>query len=127
MFGIITHSPMLLYRKSPPSERESGAQSESACTQIKKYVYTYTIISPSTIATSVLQYCACRLNRTLEKLEFQHGVLQRWTPSDPEFHQLKCEYLKEKRKSLLVAIHGASVRRKFLLQVKAKYAGRCIL
>ena len=84
---------------------------------------------PSTIETLVLKFSVFmhRLNRTLENLEFQHGILQRWTPSDPEFHQLKCEYLKEKRKSLLVALHGASVRRKFLLQVKAKYAGMYIL
>jgi len=56
-------------------------------------------------------------------MEAQNGILQRWKPTDPEFQHLKQEYLAEKRKSLLAAIHDAAVRRTFLLQVKAKYAG----
>lgn len=46
---------------------------------------------------------------------------------DSEFKQLRQEQVVSQRESLLSAIHDIAVRRKFLLQVKAKYAGkRCI-
>ena len=43
---------------------------------------------------------------------------------DSEFQHLRHELVVHQRKCLLSAIHDAAVRRKFLLQVKAKYAGK---
>ena len=57
-----------------------------------------------------LHDCAYRVNSRLEKMKAQNRILQRWKAMDPEFQHLKQEYLAEKRKSLLAAIHDAAVR-----------------
>ena len=43
---------------------------------------------------------------------------------DNEFQQLRQEQVVNQRQSLLSTIHDSAVRRKFLLQIKAKYAGK---
>ena len=66
-----------------------------------------------------------RLNTDLKQTELVHGISRRWRPEDPEYRQLEQVYTSSLQASLLSAIHDCCVIRKFLLNVKAKYAGLC--
>ena len=48
----------------------------------------------------------------------------RWTPSDQEYLQIKEMFNVKNQKETEEAMVRASMRRQFLLKVKAKYAGR---
>ena len=68
-----------------------------------------------------------RLSTELQTIESQHGVKSRWRISDPEYKQAEKAQASLVRSSLFEAIKDCSVKRKFLLHIKAKYAGEGLM
>ena len=68
-----------------------------------------------------------RLSTELQTIESQHGVKSRWKISDPEYKQAEKAQASLVRSSLFEAIKACSVKRKFLLHIKAKYAGEGLM
>ena len=65
----------------------------------------------------------CRLDRELKELERKNSVPCRWNPSDKDYQELEHAYCLEKRNFFDRRLWAFSVRRKFLIQLKSKYAG----
>ena len=68
-----------------------------------------------------------RLDRNLKDLEKQHNLQYRWSPSDREFQKYKSLLEGNKRKQLLSGLWVVSRRRRFVLKLKAKYAGKLLI
>ena len=65
-----------------------------------------------------------RLNSTLKDLEAKHKIKCRWTPLDKDYLQIKETFSLEHQKELEQAMLRASMWWRFLLKLKAKYAGK---
>ena len=61
--------------------------------------------------------------RELKELEKKNSVLYRWNPSDKDYQELEHAYCLEKLNFFDRYLWASSVRRKFLLRLKSKYAG----
>ena len=59
----------------------------------------------------------------LQQMEAQHGVTVRWQPNSPEYVEVHGQFAQLRSSQLKRALWVAVVRRHFLLQMKAKYAG----
>ncbi len=70
---------------------------------------------------------ALSTEKKLKEIEQNHCISLRWKPSDREYQEMEQALLGEKKEQLLLAIWKAAKRRAFLLKLKAKYAGRCLL
>ncbi len=71
---------------------------------------------------------ALSTEKKLKEIEQNHCISLRWKPSDREYQEMEEQaLLGEKKEQLLLAIWKAAKRRAFLLKLKAKYAGRCLL
>lgn len=66
---------------------------------------------------------SCRLNVKLTELEKLHNIRHRWTTEDVEYLQVKHTFSLEKRVQIAEIMWASSVRRQYLLKLKAKYAG----
>ena len=55
--------------------------------------------------------------------EQKHQTGHRWKPGDQDFSDASRSYSKEKQESLHRSMKAATVKRQFLLKLKAKYAG----
>ena len=64
-----------------------------------------------------------RLGSVLKEIEKQHRISVRWTPQDKQYLEVENQFAETKREQLLLGLWKAAKRRKFLLQLKAKYAG----
>ena len=67
------------------------------------------------------------MQKTLKTMESRHSVKQRWKPGDREFDSAALQIINEHRKDTLSALHALSIERHFLLTLKKKYAGNCVL
>ena len=59
----------------------------------------------------------------LRDTESLNRISTRWTPDDAHYKEAEQVWIAQLQSSLVAAIHDTSVRRKFLLYVKAKYSG----
>ena len=66
----------------------------------------------------------CRLDKKLKEIEIKYHIRSRWASSDPVYIEVKSKFTKEHIRQLAEAMWSASSRRLFLLQLKAKYAGK---
>ena len=64
-----------------------------------------------------------RLDTRLKRIESLNSVPTRWMQNDTQYKEAEQLHLAQLKSSLLAAIHDTSVKRKFLLHVKAKYSG----
>ena len=64
-----------------------------------------------------------RLNTRLHEFEREYHIPHRWGPADHEFVEVQQHFNCEKQSQLAQAMWASSVRRQFLLKLKAKYAG----
>lgn len=62
----------------------------------------------------------------LADMERKCGIQSRWKKSDREYVEAKHIFLMEKQAQLLSCLWAAVVKRQYLLQLKAKYAGIAI-
>lgn len=67
-----------------------------------------------------------KLENNLKDIERKNKLRNRWSPSDREFVYYKSLLEKNQRWHLLSSLWTTSNRRKFLLKLKAKYAGMLI-
>ena len=66
-------------------------------------------------------YICIRLNKKLSELERKHGIISRWSITDPE---AKRAHGKEMQRRLRASLWATITRRQYLLKMKAKYAGK---
>lgn len=64
-----------------------------------------------------------KLDEQLKAMESRHSIPYRWSPLDSEFQQYKSLIQQNKKQQLLSGVWAAAHRRRFLLNLKAKYAG----
>ena len=64
-----------------------------------------------------------RLNARLEGVEGQYNISHRWEPTDRDYVQIQMSLSTEKENYIAESMWATSARRKFLLRLKAKYAG----
>lgn len=64
-----------------------------------------------------------RLISVLEDIEIKHNLKCRWSSSDREYLQIREAFNSEHQRETEQAMLRASMRRQFLLRLKAKYAG----
>ncbi len=69
--------------------------------------------------------CVCRLDKKLKEMESKNNIQSRWAATNPVYMDMKAWYTKEHIRQLAEAMWSASSRRLFLIQLKAKYAGKC--
>ena len=62
----------------------------------------------------------------LGEFEQRYQITQRWKPTDKEFLDARLSYFEEKQRLLHSSMRAATVKRQFLLKLKAKYAGTSI-
>lgn len=63
------------------------------------------------------------LDSKLAEMERRFGVIARWTPTDKEFVDVKRSSMSARRDQLHTSLWASVVKRHYLLQMKAKYAG----
>ncbi len=68
-----------------------------------------------------------RLDKHLVDLEKKHCIPCRWLPSDEVYKECELSILFSKREQLILQIWKASQRRMFLLKLKKRYAGLCVI
>jgi len=67
-----------------------------------------------------------RYEKELREIEGKHAIKARWQPDNPEFKEVEVQFMQKKRVQLKQALRVSVVRRQFLLQMKAKYAGELL-
>jgi len=60
----------------------------------------------------------------LANFEHKRGIKQRWKVTDKEYLDAQRSSLIEKKESAYSALRSSVVKRQYLLQLKAKYAGK---
>jgi len=68
----------------------------------------------------------CSLDSILGELE-KNAVAYRWKPGDVEYEAMRTYCLNKKMEQIRTAMWSSVVKRQYLLQMKAKYAGQLIL
>ena len=63
------------------------------------------------------------LDRALKEIESDHSISVRWSPLDKDYMEFESKIAESKQEHLLMGMWKAARRRKFLLELKAKYAG----
>lgn len=64
-----------------------------------------------------------RYEKELKDIEALQGVSVRWQPTDHVYKEVKEQFCKIKLAQMKRGMWASVVRRRFLLQMKAKYAG----
>lgn len=67
------------------------------------------------------------LDCKLADMERRFGIMKRWNTSDKEYLDTRHSCLVEKQSQLQSCLWAIVVKRHYLLQMKAKYAGICML
>lgn len=67
--------------------------------------------------------CYVSLDSKLADFERKCGIVRRWNRTDREYIEAKKAFLTEKQEQLHSCLWAAVVKRQYLLQMKAKYAG----
>lgn len=72
-------------------------------------------------------FCNYRVESHLVNFEYQVGVKQRWKKTDKDYIAAQNATLLNRKEALHSYLRAAVVRRHFLLNLKAKYAGQRML
>ena len=65
-----------------------------------------------------------RIEKDLKELEVKHGISVCWEENDQEYTTAKLDQLKKKKEQLCASMWATMSKRQYLLQMKAKYAGK---
>lgn len=65
----------------------------------------------------------CSMDCKLADMERKFGIVKRWNTTDKEYTDTKRSCLVEKQSQLRSCLWATVVKRYYLLQMKAKYAG----
>ena len=69
-------------------------------------------------------YIYCSIESQLADIEHKRGIKQHWKPTDIEFVDTKNCSLLSKQQAIYSSLRTSIVKRQYLLQLKAKYAGK---
>ena len=73
----------------------------------------------------ILQYK--RYEKELREIEAKYAIRARWQVGSPEFKEVEVQFTQIKEFQLKQVLRVSVIKRQFLLQLKAKYAGEVTL
>ena len=68
-----------------------------------------------------------RLEWKLKLIEREHSIPQRWTPDSPSYQAVDRLQIQQSKQDAFAKLEQCARERWFLLTIKAKYAGTCVV
>ena len=76
---------------------------------------------------TIVSVLHCSLDSKLAGMERKFGISSRWKPHDKDYLAVQMGVLEERKNLTYLSLRSSVIKRHYLLQMKAKYAGSYLL